>query len=686
MSTLKYGVWNVSGYDPAQVQALCLAGISPLTAAVLASRGIDTVPAALEFLSPETALADPLRLRDMDKAASRVREALRLGEKIAIFGDYDVDGITATCLLTDFLRQQGGDVVHYIPCRLEEGYGLSRHAIDTLAAQGVNLIVTVDCGITAMEEAAHCRAIGMDLVITDHHECKGELPDALAVVDPHRRDELYPCRNLAGVGVAFKLAAAISGNQREMLARYCDLLCLGTVADVMPLLGENRCFVAAGLQALSHPQRPGIRALLQACSCGGRPITSGTIGYTLAPRINAAGRMGQVELATELFLTGDEARAQVLADALCKLNRQRQQVEQQIYADAVQRLDRSTPQKAIVLAAENWHQGVVGIVASRLAEEFHCPTFLICLDGDHGKASSRSHGGFNLFASLEALSELVESFGGHELAAGFTIRRDRIDDFREAVTKLAAEYYTTAQQLTPLRIDCEVPPSYLTLQNVSDLNELEPCGSGCPSPVFCLSGMHVDQAGEVGGGKHLRLRLSRDGQSFGAIFFSNTMKKAAVGEGDLVDVAFTPQINEYRGMQSVQLVVCDIRPDARTRSAVSHDLSLYQALQSGSADREILPQALPQRGEFVALWKYLASHSVAGRFEGDCAQLARSVARFSGLPCSLLRTKICLDVFSEQGLIRMEQASEDVHICITAEGKKADLEQSRILQAIKNLM
>lgn len=680
--TLKYGTWNIAGYDPVRQQALIDSGITPLTAAVLASRGLDDPKAAHAFLEPETSLVDPFALCDMDRAVERVALALQQGEKICVYGDYDVDGITATCLLFDYLSSLSADVMHYIPSRLEEGYGLNRMAIEQLSAQGVQLIITVDCGITAMEEASLCKQLGIDLLITDHHECKDQLPDACAVVDPHRRDTPYPHSNLAGVGVAFKLAAALHADQHELLTRYCDLLCLGTVADVMPLLGENRCFVAAGLKALERPSRPGIAALIRACSCEGKPVTSSTIGYTLSPRINAAGRMGLVELATELFLTKDPSRAAELAEALCKLNRQRQQIEQEIYADAVRQLG-DQGRNAIVLASEQWHQGVVGIVASRLAEEYHCPTFLICLDGDKGKASSRSHGGFNLFSSLESLSDLLEGFGGHALAAGFTILRQQIDPFRQAVQQLAGSYFEATEPVASLRIDCEAPLRAFTLQNVADLNQLEPCGSGCPNPVFCLSDMRVEQATEVGGGKHLRLRFSRDGYSFGGIFFSHTTKKAAICEGDLVDIAFTPQINEYRGVQSVQFVLSDIRPDERTRVETDRDEAAYQALQQGTAETQQLQHALPQRGEFVAVWKYLASHSSDGVLDEDCCLLSRNIARFSGLPCSLLRTRICLDVFSEQGLLHMKETRGRVHIRLTSEGKKADLNQSSILSAIR---
>ena len=414
---VKYGIWNVSKPDPQAEASLIRGGYPELAARILASRGITGPQAAHEALDCNSPLPSPFLLTEMDVAAGRVGCAIANHEKIAVFGDYDVDGITATCLLTCFLRSCGADCVSYIPGRLEEGYGLNPIAIQSLHDQGVKLIITVDCGITAVEEAELCRHLGMELVITDHHECKDKLPRAVAIVDPHKPGDTYPHRCLSGVALAFKLACALSGDAERVLEDYADMVCLGTVADVIPLVGENRVFVSRGLHSLRHTKRPGLAALMKECGCDPAALNASSIGFMLAPRINAAGRMGQIDLAVDLFLTQDRDRAAQVAKGLCDLNRQRQQIESEIYRQAVSMLPQGQVPEAIVLADENWHQGVVGIVASRIAEEYACPTFLICLDGEHGKASSRSHGGFNLFASLTALSDLLESYGGHELAA-----------------------------------------------------------------------------------------------------------------------------------------------------------------------------------------------------------------------------------------------------------------------------
>ncbi|MFI3312791.1 MAG: single-stranded-DNA-specific exonuclease RecJ [Eubacteriales bacterium] len=681
---VKYGTWSVAGYDQSVAVTLEQLGFSPLTAAILSSRGYDTPDKALDFLQADATFADPFLMTDMDIAVERISAAIASGEKIAVFGDYDVDGITSTCLLTEFLLARGAVCVPYIPHRMEDGYGLSTPAIDTLSAEGVKLIVTVDCGITATDEAEYCHQKGIDLVITDHHECKSALPRAIAVVDTHRTDCNYPHKDLAGVGVAFKLAAALAGSQDAVLNQFADLVCLGTVADVMPLTGENRLFVKAGLTALTLRPRLGLAALMVQCGCEKQAVTSSTIGYTLAPRINAAGRMGSVGLAVDLFLTRDKAKAEELAKALCNLNRERQSVEANIFAEAVTKLhDNKTP-SAIVLSGETWHQGVVGIVASRLAEEYGCPTFLVCMDDDHGKASSRSYGGFNLFHALESNEELLESYGGHELAAGFTIHRDCIDQFREKVCQMADEFRKTDSYQAALHLDCQVEPNLLTLPNIESLEQLEPCGSGCPKPTLYMNHLTVEQLSEVGGGKHLRLKLRRDGFVMSCIFFSTTALRAAIGQGDLVEIAFTPQINEYRGNRSVQLNLVDIRPMAKARQRSREEQDVYTRHLGG---QDLSPaevdNLIPRRPEFVAVWRYLTANATAGNLQDSCDCLSRKISRFAGIPASGMRTRICLDVFAEQQLIALEELGHTLHITLLNPKQKVDLEQSAILRQLK---
>ncbi len=676
-STLKYGIWNVTTPQIDGVNALVQGGYNPLTAMILSGRGINEPRTAHSFLDCDSSMPDPYAMTDMALAAGRVAVALDRGEKIAVFGDYDVDGITATCLLTDYLRSLGADCVPYIPGRLEEGYGLNPIAIHQLHGEGVKLIVTVDCGITAVDEAELCAQLGIDLVITDHHECKEQLPRAIAVVDPHRPDGGYPHKDLSGVGIAFKLASALCGSQEEILRRYADMVCLGTVADVMPLRGENRRFVREGLQAMGTNPRPGIAALMKEGGCEGKEVSAASVGYVLAPRINAAGRMGQIQVAVDLFLTKDPSEARAAAKTLCELNRQRQAVESDIYKQAVEMLPQGTAPEAIVLAEESWHQGVVGIVASRMAEEYCCPTFLICLDGDHGKASSRSYGGFNLFCALSSLSPLLESYGGHELAAGFTISRSQIPAFREQICALARDYYSDDAPRTVLEADCVVPPELLTLSNVNALGAIEPCGNGCPKPTLVMEQMTIERLGTVGNGRHTRLRLRSGPYAFNGIFFSSTPESASICQGDFVDVAFSPQINEYRGERSVQLHILDIRPSCKAACHV--ETAAYRAFLSGTVTGAQAAQLLPERPVLGRVWRYLAA---AGQVQEMPICLLRKIVRQTGEPLSLGMLLTCLDIFADVGLLELQRHHKYISVRVLPAQQKADLTQSKTMQQL----
>ncbi len=676
---MKYGVWNVQTPEIGAVNALVTGGYAPLTAMVLSSRGMTSPADANRYLDCCGQMPSPFEMTDMDLAVGRVRLALARDEKIAVFGDYDVDGITSTCLLTHYLRRQGADCVSYIPGRLEEGYGLNPIAIHQLHSEGVRLIITVDCGITAVEEAQLCKNLGIDLVITDHHECKDILPEAVAVVNPHRPDGGYPHKNLSGVGVAFKLAAALHGNQQEALNEYADMVCLGTVADVMPLLGENRIFVAKGLESMKNTHRPGIAALMAECGCTPDNVNASSIGFMLAPRINAAGRIGQIDLAIDLFLTQDAAQAQLLAQGLCELNRQRQAVESEIYRQAVEMLPQGKLPEAIVLADESWHQGVVGIVASRIAEEYCCPTFLICLDGEHGKASSRSYGGFNLFAALTTLSPLLENYGGHELAAGFTIHRDQIDTFRKEVCAMAGAYYAANGPRTVLDADCVITPELLSVKGIDSLSALEPCGNGCPKPVLVMENLTIDRISLVGNGRHTRLRLRQGHHTLGAIGFGMTSQSASIEPGDLVDVAFIPQVNEFRGERTVQLNIQDIRPSCQ--APCSCDSSSYRKFKTGVLSPAEAALLLPDRGTLASVWRYLAGCNGSTIMETpDC--LCRKIVRKTNSPLQLDKLLTCLDIFADVGLLSLMRQSKNLVITLCADGKKADLQDSKTMQQL----
>ena len=687
---MKYDRWNLRPSGPAGSRAeLERAGLPPLCAAVLCARGVDTAPAASAFLAHgPNLLHDPFLLRDMEKAVERISRAIREQETVAVYGDYDVDGITATCLLTQFLRTLGGQVVSYIPDRTEEGYGLNNHAIDALARQGVTLIVTVDCGITAAQEVEYARALGVDVVITDHHQCKEVLPQAVAVVDPRRPDCSYPFPDLAGVGVALKLALALTApaQRPQVLLDYGELAAIGTVADVMLLQGENRALVHLGLERLADCSRPGLQALLREAGCPrGQVPTTVTIGYGLAPRINAAGRMEQAGTALELLLTQDPQRGQELAQELCQLNRLRQAIELEIFQHCDQLLTHTPALSApvIVLAGEGWHQGVIGIVASRLAEKYACPAFMISLDGDKGKGSCRSFGGFNLFGALERCAPLLDSYGGHELAAGFSIRRDNIPAFRAALCQLVEEFAGHQPMESSLDVDCEIPHcSLLSTQDVESLSLLEPFGSGNPKPVFLLRSVCVLSHTDVGGGRHLKLKLRRDGVVMDAIFFSANTAACGIENGQRLDIAFTLQINQFRGNRTVQLQLCDLRP-APTRSQLER--SLFRRLQAGETlspwEASLM---LPQRRDFAHLWRYLEQLCAAGPAQAPMDQLLRQVTRsFSGHR-SYGKALVCLHVLDERGLIQVAVQNQQATVRLCRPREKVDLEQAGMMRQLRH--
>ena len=682
---MRYKQWKIAHPSPEGRAQLERAGIPSLLACVLSARGVTEPEQAWKLLTPgEEPLLDPMLLKDMDRAVLRVGRALKTGELMAVYGDYDVDGITSTCLLTDCLTRLGGRVRSYIPDRLEEGYGLNEEAVLHLAQQGVTLIITVDCGITAAREVEFARELGIDVVITDHHECKQAIPEAAAVVDPHRPDCPYPFKGLAGVGVALKLAMAAAGPDRAGLVfrEYADLAAVGTVADVMPMTGENRTIVQTGLAALAHPRRVGLAQLMEEAGLGDKPVTSVSIGYTLAPRINAAGRMGQADLAAELLLTRDPGRAAALAQELCALNRERQTIECEIFQECVQRLERRPQSGIILLADEHWHQGVVGIVASRLTEKYSCPAFMVCLDQGMGKGSCRSWGGVNLFHLLTQCQDLLEGFGGHAMAAGFTVREENIPALERRLRQLVLEERAGEELPSLLEIDAAVLPQELTVEAVEALDALEPCGAGNPRPVLVLTGAHVISAAQVGRGRHLKLRLEGRGVPLDAIFFSVDGSELGLTPGCRVDVAFYPQINDFRGVRSVQLQVVDLR-HAMTRAQLEQ--SIYEKYRRGEP---LSPQEtqslLPTRAEFVCLWRYLERQCAGQTFlEDTLARIAQKSARSGGQSERPNHTLVCLEVMEERGLISLERQSGRVQITLHRLEHKVDLNASAILRRLR---
>ena len=679
---MKFEKWNLPAAAPSTA-ALEKAGYPALLAAVLAAHGIEDVPAAAEFLRIEESLSlSPFLMKDMDRAASRIDRALRAGEHMAVFGDYDVDGITATAILVDYLRRRGGQVSHYIPRRIEDGYGLSADAMRTLHERGVSLVITVDCGITGVEEVDFAATLGMDVVVTDHHECKDELPRAAAVVDPHRPDCPYPFKHLAGCGVALKLVLALGGEEQaeELLTRYCPLAAVGTVADVMRMAGENRTIVARGLAHITDNDFIGLQALLRETGLDQKEITSVQIGYVLAPRINAAGRMGEADRAADLMLCKDPATARALARELCELNRQRQAVEQEIYAQAIEMIETlpADERHALVLADHQWHQGVVGIVASRLSEKYACPSFMIHISGHTGKGSCRSWGGFNLFAALEECSDLLLGFGGHELAAGFTIEEDKIPAFRRRMNQCVLRFMGGRPAASALDVDVVLRrPELVTLWEVEQLRRLEPYGNGNERPLFSLLGVTLDRIQGVGQNRHLKLRLSKGTAQMEGIFFSVTPQQCPCQAGERVDVAFYLQVNEFRGSRTVQLQVVDLRPSLQSSAREEESLALLRRLEEGVGltSREAL-RILPSRQQCVAAWRMLQQDVPYEETERQYLPFLRGLSAAIPGTDTFLRACFCVELFCERGLLSREIRDGEIRLRLCAVDGKVDLEQS----------
>lgn len=538
--------------------------ISPLTAIILYNRGIHDDDAIRRFLSKDIdVMHDPYLLKDMEKAAERIRKARDNKEKVTIYGDYDVDGITSIAILYKYLTEMGIDTDYYVPDRMQEGYGVNKDALDKIHSNGSSLVITVDTGITAVEESEYAKEIGIDVIVTDHHECKERIPDVYAAIDPKRKDCPYPFKSLAGVGVVFKLIQALDENKSlsDLMDKYADLMCLGTVADISPLIDENRVIVTEGLKRFKTTSNVGLKALIDV-STNGKAITTSTIGYTIAPRINASGRLGCASRSVELFLTDDAEKAKKLAESLCEENTLRQQTEHKMFKEAMEYLDANPEVKednVIVIPHADWHHGIVGIVSSKITKKFYKPSILFAIDGDEAKGSGRSVNGFNLFGALENCSDLLEKFGGHELAAGLTIKAENIEKFRQKINSCSQKQINEAMLTPTIQLDAAIKVPYITLETVNDINKLQPFGVDNPTPSFAVRNIKIHKISVMSEGKHLRMTLLKDGKYLDSVGFGMGEYYQYLEEGDIIDVAFALDINDYKGFQNVQLILKDIK-------------------------------------------------------------------------------------------------------------------------------
>lgn len=699
--------------------------ISEICASLIYNRGYKNPQDASRFLNfNDIVMHSPLLLKDVEKAVERIQLALENNERIVIYGDYDVDGVTSVTMLYLYLKNLGAQVSYYIPNRIGEGYGLSIDAIQMLAAYDVSLIITVDTGVTAVKEVEFASSLGIDVIVTDHHECQSILPDAIAVVNPHRSDCNYPFKFLAGVGVIFKVICAFEilnfyGGDREAEAvksiyyRFADLAAIGTIADVMPITDENRMIVKFGLAMIEKTERIGLKALMEAASWGANPnvrpvvensnkrnkprkINSTYIGFTLAPRINAAGRISSATKAVELLLADDKDTAERLAYELCEINYRRQIEENKIAEEAYKKIESEldlNSQKVIVVSDDEWMQGVIGIVSSRITDKYGLPSILISFDGtyekiqsefDIGKGSGRSIKGFNLVEALSHSQELLVKFGGHELAAGLSIRRKDISEFRQKINEYADNKLHEDDLCVRVEADRELNIADLSIQLVREISLLEPFGNMNPTPNFIIKGLKVQRASLMSTGNHSKFIFEKDGQTINAVMFQKSYLKLNIKENDVVDVLFTLDINKFNNIENLQMIIQDIRHSEEYLAYFKNELSLYSSIKNGSQYTEN-DNILPTREDFVAVYSLLRTEYRLGNDMMTQVEIYHKLTSVKNNNIRFAKLKIILDIMNELNICTIEEVSPGIYQYeIYFNSEKTSIDKSSILRKIKN--
>ena len=690
-------------------------GRSELFSVLLYNRGYRSAEAAQHFLRFEEAdFHDPYLLKDMDRAVERVFKAIENDEKICIYGDYDVDGVTSVSMLYLYLCELGADVSIKIPKREGEGYGVSCAAVNTLCENGISLIITVDTGITAAAEVEYGRTLGVDFVVTDHHECRSELPEACAVVNPHRPDCSYPFKELAGVGVVFKLVCACemrrcreSGRAvvegiREVCSKYADLTALGTIADVMPIVDENRLIVSMGLKIMEDAPRPGLAALIEASSAKKsddahakkRKITSGFIGFGIAPRINAAGRISDAAIAVRTLLASAGEEADGYAEELCAINRQRQ-IEENRIAEKAYEMIADLPDldenPVIVLDSNEWQQGIIGIVSSKITERYGLPSILVSFYGsmgdeesalDDGKGSGRSIKGLNLVEALGACEDLLVKYGGHELAAGLTVKRGDLDAFRERINAYAREHLDDDAFKIKLEVDCEIDMADVNLKFAKELQYLEPYGTGNATPLFVMRDVTVRKITYTKGGEHTRLYLEKNGMTVNAMYFSVGEGMLGFENGDLIDLLFNIDINDYKNVQSAQMIVRDARLAESYTKKATGEKKRYSELREGGKFRSD-ENFIPSRDDCAGVYTLLRREYRNGNSVTDVKSVQRALEQ-SGLAVNYVKLKYIFEIFNELQICDIAELGNDIYrFEVIFRANRTSIDKSAILRRLK---
>ena len=674
--------WEVRPLDKERAAAFAQTyGVPFFLAMLMNIRGLDDAAHLREFLGEGEPLSDPFLLKDMDKAAARITRAVDNMEKIAVYGDYDADGVTSTAMLYSYLETRGADVIFYIPQREGEGYGMNIGAVEYLKEQGVSLIVTVDNGISSVQEVARANELGIDVVVTDHHRPQEILPDAVAVVDAYRPDDTSPYKHFSGVGIAFKLLMALedgAGDVEDLLEAYSDLAAIGTIGDIVPLTGENRTLICAGLERLSQSDRPGVQALLENAGIAGKALTSTNVAFTLVPRINATGRMGAPERAVRLLISGYEEEAEVLSEEICADNEERRRVEAEIAEAAFADIEAKGYMKdrVVVVDGENWHHGVIGIVASRVTERCGKPCMIISRGETEAKGSGRSIEGFSLFEAICACGDLLIKFGGHPMAAGITLKPENIEAFRKRINQYAAEHFPQMPTQT-VTLDCKLNPAALSVSMAQSLTQLEPFGNGNPQPVFGLFNMELSNVTPVGGGGHLRLTLEKNGAVITAMRFNTKPEELPYHIGDKIDLAVQLEAREFRGQPSLTVIVRDMKFAAFNTEKNIASLASFEKWQRGEVlSAEDKNRLYPDRACLAAIYRALRT------VNGKETDQVRFVSQF-GKDMTLGLFKTALLVFEERGLVHSEIADDTFTATLIETSGKTDITRSPVLLALQ---
>ena len=674
--------WEVRPLDKERAAAFAQTyGVPFFLAMLMNIRGLDDAAHLREFLGEGEPLSDPFLLKDMDKAAARITRAVDNMEKIAVYGDYDADGVTSTAMLYSYLETRGADVIFYIPQREGEGYGMNMGAVEYLKEQGVSLIVTVDNGISSVQEVARANELGIDVVVTDHHRPQEILPDAVAVVDAYRPDDTSPYKHFSGVGIAFKLLMALedgAGDVEDLLEAYSDLAAIGTIGDIVPLTGENRTLIRAGLERLSQSDRPGVQALLENAGIAGKALTSTNVAFTLVPRINATGRMGAPERAVRLLISGYEEEAEVLSEEICADNEERRRVEAEIAEAAFANIEAKGYMKdrVVVVDGENWHHGVIGIVASRVTERCGKPCMIISRGETEAKGSGRSIEGFSLFEAICACGDLLIKFGGHPMAAGITLKPENIEAFRKRINRYAAEHFPQMPTQT-VTLDCKLNPAALSVSMAQSLTQLEPFGNGNPQPVFGLFNMELSNVTPVGGGGHLRLTLEKNGAVITAMRFNTKPEALPYHIGDKIDLAVQLEAREFRGQPSLTVIVRDMKFAAFNTEKNIASLASFEKWQRGEVlSAEDKNRLYPDRACLAAIYRALRT------VNGKETDQVRFVSQF-GKDMTLGLFKTALLVFEERGLVHSEIADDTFTATLIETNGKTDITRSPVLLALQ---